>query len=204
MARPINLSSVSELWQGHFFPQCAEVASVGCKVTDVHMVNLFQPPWAEGPWLHGGCCRCPQELGPPAGRDLGLAVFCPMQKMCCFLGSSISIPWEPVELQSSALMGDMRVWPHFPVTTLTGDSTRLALTQWEAHGCLMSAAFQASTLPGCCPSAWPTESHKSPKAVFPHCFYLTLHLDGISESISSFPFILKSTAWNHVSCICLI
>lgn len=124
MARPINLSSATELWQGCFFPQCAEVVSVGCKVTDVHMVNLFQPPSTEGPWLHGGCCRCPQDPEPPAGRDLGLNVFCPVQKMCCFLGSSTSTSWEPVELQSSASVHEVRAWLHFPVTAWTGNSTR--------------------------------------------------------------------------------
>lgn len=149
MTRPINLSSVTKLWQGHFFLQCPEVVSVGCKVTDVHMVNVFQPPWMEGPWLQGGCCRCPQELEPPVGQDLVLSVFWPMQKMCCLLGSSTSIPWEPVELQSSALMGDMRVWPHFPVTTWMGDSTGLVLTLWEAHDCLMPAAFQVSWVLSC-------------------------------------------------------
>lgn len=163
------------------------------------MVNLFQPPWVEGQWFHGGCCRCPQELGPPPGWYLVLTVFCPMQKMCCFLGSSTSTLWEHVELQNSALMGDTRVWPHFPVTTWTGDSTRLAVILWESNGCLMPAAFQASTLSGCCP-AWPTESNKNNTASFLHYFYL----DKISEGISASPFFLKSIAWHHVSRTCLV
>ena len=75
-------------------------------------------PRKPGPWLNGGLWRC-SWVGPLASLSSA-----PCSKTCCFLDSSTSLPWEPVELQSSVSKHDMRVRPYCFVATWMESSTR--------------------------------------------------------------------------------
>lgn len=173
-------------------------------------------PWMEGTWLDGGRCRCLQVMGPSCRvQPLASLSSAPCKKTHCFLGCATSIPWEPVELQSSVSMPDMRTRSFFHVATEWKTAQGLVLKKWEGHGCLMPAASQPPTLASCCCFSWPTKSRKKPKALFftydtfkdkDRVWALIAHYspsDQFNKNISS-SFFLKTVAWEDMSCVYLI
>lgn len=186
MARLLNLFSITWLWQSQFF-------SILCWGYFTWMQNrshkcphgkaVSSEPWSwgipkmEGLWLDGGHFSCQEvmnmllQVSTCMVRPLFPLSSALWTKTQCFLGSSTSIPWEPVELQSSASMCYPRIWPYFPWIPKWKTPQGLALTSWEDHGCW--AASQSSTLAGCRHSSWPTKRRKRLRV--PSLFHALCH-----------------------------
>lgn len=101
MARLLNLFSIAELWESHFFSIicCGYFtwrSSRSYRFLYSKSVSAGSWSWRflhmEHPWFGGSCCRCPQVLGPTCiVRLLVSLASAPHYQKCCFLGSSMSI-----------------------------------------------------------------------------------------------------------------